>query len=341
VVCKVPLTLARLSELLGADYRGDGSVEISAVASLENARPGQLGFLSDSRYRKFLAVTKASAVIVSLEDAGNCSVPVLISNNVYSSYARAAALLEPEISTKQGVDASAVVDPAAKIADSAWIAAHCVIGAGAIIHGSVQIGPGCVIGEGVEIGEHSRLVARVTVMHHVAIGQRALLHPGVVIGSDGFGMAMENGSWIKIPQLGGVKIGNDVEIGANSTVDRGALDDTVIEDGVKIDNQVQVAHNVRIGAHTAIAGCVGISGSTHIGQYCTLAGGVGLVGHLELTDHVHVTAMSMVTHSISRPGTYSSGTPLMRNSLWRKSAVRFKKLDDLFRRLSRLEKVTK
>ncbi len=335
------LTIARLSELLGIDYQGDGATEINAIASLENARSGQLGFLSDRRHRKFLATTKASAVIISPKDVGICPVPALISDNVYTSYARAAALLEPVIDKPYGIDDSAIIDPAAEIAESAWIGPQTVIGAGAVIHESVQVGPGCIIGDGVEIGSSSQLVARVTLMHQVSIGQRVLLHPGVVIGSDGFGMAMEKGRWIKIPQLGSVKLGDDVEIGANSTVDRGALDDTVIGDGVKIDNQVQIAHNVRIGAHTAIAGCVGISGSTAIGQYCTLAGGVGVVGHLELTDHVHITAMSMVTHSISEPGTYSSGTSLMRNSIWRKSAVRFKKLDKLFRRLYSLEKATK
>ena len=331
-------SLARLAELLGADCQGDGCIEINAVASLEHAQPGQLGFLADRRYRKFLDTTRASAVIVSPEDASSCSVPVLISDNVYTSYAKAAALLAPEACARQGIDSAAVVDSTAIIADSAWVGPFSTIGAGAVIHDDVQIGPGCVIGDSVDIGAHSHLVARVTVLHHVSIGQRSILHPGVVIGSDGFGMARERDRWIKIPQLGGVKIGDDVEIGANSCIDRGALDDTVIEDGVKIDNQVQVAHNVHIGAHTAIAGCVGISGSTRIGQYCTLAGGVGVVGHLELTDHVHVTGMTMVTHSISEPGIYSSGTSIMPNSLWRRNAVRFRKLDDLFRRLRSLEK---
>lgn len=330
--------LARLAELLDTDYHGDGSIEINAVASLENAQPGQLGFLADRRYRKFLDTTRASAVIVSPEDASSCPVPALISDNVYASYAKAAALLAPEACTRQGIDSAAVVDSTARIADSAWVGPFSTIGSDTVIHDDVQIGPGCVIGDSVEIGAHSQLVARVTVLHHVSIGLRSVLHPGVVIGSDGFGMAREQDRWIKIPQLGGVTIGNDVEIGANSSIDRGALDDTVIEDGVKIDNQVQIAHNVRIGAHTAIAGCVGISGSARIGQYCTLAGGVGVVGHLELTDHVHVTGMTMVTHSISEPGIYSSGTSIMPNSLWRRNAVRFRKLDDLFRRLRRLEK---
>ncbi|MEE9422019.1 MAG: UDP-3-O-(3-hydroxymyristoyl)glucosamine N-acyltransferase [Gammaproteobacteria bacterium] len=332
-------TVAKLADVLGIDYRGDGSVEINSVASLESAHSGQLGFLSDSRHRKYLAVTKAAAVIVKPEDADDCSLPTLISHNVYASYAHAVALLMPETVSKQGIDASAVVDSSATISGSAWIGPQTVIGAGAVIHDDVQIGPGCIIGDGVEIGNHCQLIARVTVINHATIGQRVLLHPGVVIGSDGFGMAEENGKWIKIPQRGRVRIGGDVEIGANTTVDRGALDDTVIEEGVKIDNQVQVAHNVYIGAHTAIAGCVGISGSVSIGQHCTLAGGVGIAGHLKITDHVHVTAMSVVTRSIAEPGVYSAGTPLMRTSLWRKNAVRFKKLDDLYRRFRKLEKV--
>jgi UDP-3-O-[3-hydroxymyristoyl] glucosamine N-acyltransferase len=332
-------TVAKLSDLLGIDYRGDGSIEISSVASLENAGPGQLGFLSDNRYRKHLATTKASAVIIKPEAAGACSIPALISDNVYASYAQAVTLLMPDRVSNQGVDASAVVDSSAVISDSAWIGPQSVIGAGAVIHDNAQIGPSCVIGDGVEIGNHCQLIARVTVINCSTIGQRVLLHPGVVIGSDGFGMARENGQWIKIPQRGRVQIGNDVEIGANTTIDRGALDDTVIDDGVKIDNQVQVAHNVYIGAHTAIAGCVGISGSVHIGQQCTLAGGVGVAGHLEIADHVHVTAMSMVTRSIKEPGVYSAGMPLMHTNLWRKNAVRFKRLDDLYRRLRKLEKV--
>lgn len=337
----MPLTVAQLSELLGIAYQGDGSIEISAVASLENARPGQLGFLSDHRYRNHLLTTKASAVIVAPEDVGDCPATVLISRNVYSSYARAAVLLSPEIPIKQGIDPAAIVDVSAQIADSAWIGPQSVIDAGAIIRDHVQIGPGCVIAAGVELGEHSILVARVTVLHNVTIGKRVLLHPGAVVGSDGFGMANEEGRWVKIPQAGGVRIGDDVDIGANSTIDRGALDDTIIEEGVKIDNQVQVAHNVVIGAHTAIAGCVGISGSARIGKYCMLAGGVGVVGHIEIADHVHITAMSMVTHSIGKPGTYSAGTPLMQNNLWLKSAIRFKKLDGLYRRLCKLEKTVK
>lgn len=203
----------------------------------------------------------------------------------------------------------------------------------------VQIGPGCVIGEGVTIGEDSRLVANVTVCSGTRIGRRALIHPGAVIGSDGFRLANDHGVWVKIPQIGGVRIGDDVEIGANTTIDRGALEDTVIEDGVKLDNLIQIGHNVQIGAHSAIAGCAGISGSAKIGRRCMIAGAVGIAGHLEIADDVYVTAMSRVSKSLTEPGVYSSGTPIQPNHLWHRNSVRFKQLDDMAQRLKALEKI--
>ncbi|MDQ2695806.1 MAG: UDP-3-O-(3-hydroxymyristoyl)glucosamine N-acyltransferase, partial [Pseudomonadota bacterium] len=202
----------------------------------------------------------------------------------------------------------------------------------------VFVGPVCVVGEGAVLGEATRLMANVTVCHGVRLGRRVLVHPGAVIGSDGFGLANDAGRWIKIPQLGGVVIGDDVEIGANTTIDRGALDDTVIEEGVKLDNQIQVAHNVHIGAHTAVAGCVGIAGSARIGRHCTQAGGVGVAGHLEIADHVHVTGMSMVTESITAPGVYSSGLGVEPGRVWKKIRVHLRHLDDLARRVAALEK---
>jgi UDP-3-O-[3-hydroxymyristoyl] glucosamine N-acyltransferase len=276
--------------------------------------------------------------VLSSRDAGDSPVPVLVSDNPYACYARAARLLYPQEKPRSGIHPSAIVDEAAQIDPSAWIGANTVVAADAKIGPSVQIGPGCIIGAKVQIGEGSQLVARVTILAEAHIGRRAIIHPGVVIGSDGFGLAEVEGRWEKVPQLGSVRIGDDVEIGANTTVDRGSVEDTVIEEGVKIDNQVQVAHNVFIGAQTAIAACVGICGSTRIGSYCTLAGGVGVLGHLEIADHVHVTGMSMVTRSLSEPGTYSAGTPLMGNRQWRRNAVRIKQLDRLTRRVSRLEK---
>lgn len=331
------LTLAQLAERLGAVLRGDGSAEISGVAPLTEARPGNVSFLANPRYRRYLAATRASAVILAEADAAGAGTAVLISDNPYAAYAQAVALLHPPAGHAPGIHAAAVVDATAVVDASASVGPGSVIEAGAHIGAGVCVGPGCVIGAGVHIGAGSHLVARVTVLAAARIGARAVLHPGAVIGGDGFGLARVGERWEKIPQIGSVRIGDDVEIGANTTVDRGALGDTVIEDGVKIDNQVQVAHNVHIGAHTAIAACVGISGSTRIGRHCTLAGGVGVVGHLEIADNVHVTGMSMVMHSLPRAGTYSAGTPLMENRRWRRNAVRIKQLDELSRRLRDIE----
>jgi UDP-3-O-[3-hydroxymyristoyl] glucosamine N-acyltransferase len=332
------LTLAQLAEQLNVELRGDSGVRVSAVAPLQQGCSGALSFLANPKYRRYLKTTKAAVVVLSEQDAADSPVPVLVSDNPYACYARAVRILYPLEAAPKGVHPAAVVDPEAHVDPEAWIDAGSVITADAHIGPSVQIGPGCIVGNGVVIEEGSQLVARVTVLAAAHIGKRVTLHPGVVVGSDGFGMAQSEGHWVKVPQLGSVRIGDDVDIGANTTIDRGALQDTVIEAGVKIDNQVQVGHNVFIGAHTAIAGCVGISGSTRVGRYCTLAGGVGLVGHVEIADNVHITAMSMVTHSINKPGTYSAGTPLTKNSLWRRNAVRIKQLDTLARRVSFIEK---
>ena len=332
------LTLGELAQQLGVELRGDPAVRLSGVATLRGARAGELSFLANPRYRKQLATTRASAVVLAQADAPHCPVATLVANNPYACYARAARLLYPQAALTPGIHPTAVVGPQARVDASASIGAHCVVEAGAVIGPRVYLGPRCLIGAGVSIDADSRLLAAVTVLAAARIGRRVVLHPGVVIGSDGFGMAWDDDHWEKVPQLGSVRIADDVDIGANTTVDRGSLDDTVIEAGVKIDNQVQVAHNVVIGAHTAIAGCVGISGSARIGRHCTLAGGVGVVGHLEICDHVQVTGMSMVTRSIRQPGTYSAGTPLMPNAQWRRNAVTMKHLDALARRIRALEK---
>jgi len=334
------LTLGQLARQLGAELRGDPELRVSGVATLQRAQAGELSFLANPRYRRHLATTRAGAVVLAQADAAACPVAALVAANPYACYARAARLLYPEPPLLPGIHPSAVVDGAARIDPTASIGPHAVIEAGADIGPRVRVGPRCVIGAGVSIGADSRLLAAVTVLAAARIGRRVILHPGVVIGSDGFGMAWDDGCWERVPQLGSVRIGDDVDIGANTTVDRGALEDTVIGQGVKIDNQVQVAHNVMIGAHTAIAGCVGISGSARIGSHCTLAGGVGVVGHLEICDNVHVTGMSMVTRSISEPGSYSAGTPLMPNAQWRRNAVTMKHLDALARRVRALEKAS-
>jgi UDP-3-O-[3-hydroxymyristoyl] glucosamine N-acyltransferase len=335
------LTLGELAAQVGAELHGDAACRIDCVAPLDRARPGAIAFLNNPRFRRHLADTAASAVILRQEDLVDCSVPALVSANPHLTYARVAALLYPLPPMRRGVHSGAVVEADSQVAASAWIGPHSVVESGAVIDEDVFIGPGCVIGARARIGAGSRLEARVTVCHDVRIGKRALIYPGAVIGSDGFGLAGDAGTWVRVPQLGTVSIGDDVEIGANTTIDRGALDDTVIEDGVKLDNQIQVAHNVRIGAHTAIAGCVGIAGSATIGKRCTVGGGVGIAGHLEIADDVHLTGMTFVTKSITEPGLYSSGMPAETNKQWHRSIARYRKLDEMAARIKALEEGSK
>lgn len=331
-------TLAELAEKTGVAVQGDGSVVIERVATLQNADTGSISFLANPRYRRYLKDTRASAVVVASDDASACLTPALLSDNPYATYARVAALLYPLRPARSGIHPSAFVADDAVLANDAWIGPMSVVESGAVVGSGVQIGAGCVIGENVNVGAHSHLVANVTLYAGIRIGERALIHAGVVVGSDGFGIADDAGRWVKVPQVGSVVIGNDVEIGANTSIDCGALEDTVLEDGVKLDNQIQVGHNVRIGAHTAIAGCVGIAGSARIGKHCAIGGGAGILGHLELADYVQVTAMSLVTKSISEPGTYSSGVPVQAKKDWHKTYARMSQLDTMVRRIRELEK---
>jgi len=329
--------LAEIARHIGAEIRGDKDCIIHGLAPLERATAGELSFLAGSeRYRKYLAGTRASAVILSAQHAPHCPSTALIVADPELAYARAATLLTAQ-PAKQGIHPTAWVSPQAQVDPSAWIGPQCVVEANASLGPNVHLGSGCVIETDVSIGANSRLLAQVTVCHGSIIGQRALIHPGAVIGSDGFGLANNQGVWIKIPQLGQVRIGDDVEIGANTTIDRGALDDTIIEEGVKLDNQIQVAHNVHIGAHTAIAGCVGIAGSARIGQRCRIGGGVGIAGHLEITDDVTVTGMSLVSKSIRTAGVYSSSVPAEPVAIWNKHLARLRRLGSLQVRLTTLE----
>ena len=334
-------TLGQLAEHVGGRVHGEADCQINGVATLQNAKAGDISFLANPRYTRFLASTAASAVIVGDDYRDACPANALVVADPYLSYAQIATLLNPPAVMPQGCHPTAVVAEGSSVDSSAWIGPHSVIEEDVEIGAGVMVGPGCVIGYGSRIGAGSRLVANVTVCHGSRLGKRVVLHPGVVIGSDGFGLANDGGNWVKVPQLGGVIIGDDVDIGANTTVDRGALDDTIIEHGVKLDNQIQVAHNVYIGAHTAIAGCTGIAGSARIGARCTIGGGVGIVGHTEISDDVHITGMSFVAHSIRKPGVYSSGTPLEANREWRRNYARFHQLDDMARRLRRLEAALK
>jgi len=327
--------LSELADRFGLELRGSDT-RITGVGTLERAGPGQIGFLANPAYRRQLAGTAASAVVLRAADADACPTPCLIAKDPYVSFARIAALFEVQARALPGIHPSAVIDAGARIAGSASIGPQACIGPGCVVGEYAVIGPGCVLGEDCEVGEACELLARVTLVTRVRLGRRVRIHPGAVIGAEGFGLAMDAGRWIKVPQLGGVRIGDDCEIGANTTIDRGAIEDTVLEEDVRLDNQIQVGHNVFIGAHTAMAGCAAIAGSARVGRYCLIGGGVGIVGHIEICDKVMVTARSLVTHSITEPGEYSSGTPLQPSRDWRRNAARFKQLDRLARKIAAL-----
>ena len=325
---------AEIAGRFGLELRGDPSLRISSVATLAGATAGQLAFLANPRYRAQLAGSAASAVVMRAADAEGHAGTALISEDPYVAFAKVAALFDPPAPLQPGIHASAAVDTDAEIDPQAQVGPFVSIGARSRVAAGAVIGPGCVIGEDCEIGEGCRLVARVTLVRRVRLGRRVLVHPGAVLGADGFGLAMDAGRWTKVPQQGGVVVGDDCEIGANTTIDRGAIEDTVLEEDVRLDNQIQIGHNVRIGAHTAMAGCAAVAGSATIGRYCLVGGAAGILGHLEICDRVMITAMSLVTNSIREPGEYSSGTPLMPNREWRKSAARFKQLDTLARQVN-------
>jgi UDP-3-O-[3-hydroxymyristoyl] glucosamine N-acyltransferase len=335
------VTLKELGQLLGATTKGDASLEITSVATLEKAIQGQLSFLANSKYRAQLEATQASAVLLSEKEANGYSGNALIVSDPYVGFARVAQLLDTTPKVASGIHASAQIDPSAIIGDGVAIGANAVIGANVILGENVQIGPGCVVGEASIIGSDSRLWANVTVYHNIHIGHNCIIHSGSVIGSDGFGYANERGNWIKIPQTGGVRIGNHVEIGACTSIDRGALSHTEIHDGVIIDNQIQIAHNVVIGQNTAMAGGSIIAGSTEIGKYCIIGGNSAIAGHLTIADGVHISGGTNVTSIIRDKGVYSSATVAMENKLWRRNTVRFRHLDELFNRVKDLEKNVK
>ncbi|MWJ27341.1 UDP-3-O-(3-hydroxymyristoyl)glucosamine N-acyltransferase [Halomonas sp. ZH2S] len=336
------LTLADIARHLDATLVGDGGQAIRGLATLKDAEPDEVAFVANRAYLKDLPSTRAAAVLLHPEHGKTCPVPRLEMENPYLGYAKLSQLFDPvPARDRPGVHPSAIVAEDVTLGAEVCIGPHAVVEAGVVLEAKVVIGSGSVVGADTMIGEETRLYPNVTVCHGVVIGKRVILHSGCVIGGDGFGFAHDGARWHKIAQLGGVVLGDDVEVGSCSSIDRGALGDTVIGDDVKIDSQVQIAHNVRIGEHSALAGCVGIAGSTQVGRHCMLGGGVGLSGHLTICDGVQVTGMSLVTNSIHEPGVYSSGTGSMNNAQWRKNAVRFKQLDDIAKRLSRLEKRTR
>lgn len=322
------IALGELAVRFGCELRGDPDVAVDHVAPLSSAGAGAISFLANPRLAGQLTGSRATAVVLDPANAAACPAAVLITAYPHALYARIAALLYPAPPLRPGVHPNAIVEPSAQIDASAEVGPLTVIGAEARIGPRCLIAAGCILGRGVQLGADTRLAARVTLEWGVRVGERVLIHSGVVIGADGFGLAREGERWIKVPQVGSVVIGDDVEIGANTTIDRGAIDDTVIHEGVKLDNQIQVGHNVHIGAHTAIAGCTGIAGSTRIGARCMIAGAVGIGGHLEIGDDVVITGMAAVSHSIKEPGVYSSLIPVEPVRRWRRIVARLKLLAD-------------
>ena len=331
-------TLAEIAKISGAVLDGDPGKVIKGVSTLAMAKPGDVSFLSNRRYVRFLKTTQASAIILSADYRDDCETDALVCDDPYLAFARVLRHMHPQKTYPGSVHASAIIAEKCDIASSAHVAANVVIEKACVVEDDVYLGPGCVLGENVRIGQGTRLAANVTINEGVIIGKNCILHSGVVIGADGFGIAREDDKWVKIPQVGGVQIGDEVEIGANTTIDRGAIADTVIEDGVKLDNQIQVGHGARIGAHTAIAGCVGIAGSAIIGKRCMIGGLSAISGHIEIADDVTITGMSGVSNSIKSAGVYSAGIPVSDNRVWRRNIARFRNLDDIARRLIKLEK---
>ena len=321
-----------------ADRRGvaAGGVTVARVATLESATPDAISFLANPLYRSRLATTRAGAVVLDESAAGDCPVPCLVTDNPYARYAEIAAFLHPAPVPKPGIDVDASVDGTAEVHPGAAVGPRAVVGARSRLAEGVVIGPGAVVGAGVTIGPGTRIAPLASVLDGVTIGARCIVHSGAVIGADGFGFAEDGGRWIKVPQLGSVTIGDDVEVGANTTVDRGTIENTVIEDGVKLDNLVQIAHNVRVGAHTVMAAMSGAAGSTKIGRRCMVGGGVVMVGHLTICDDVMFTFRSVVTKSVSEPGAYGGSLPAEEASKWRRNAARFRQLDAMHERLKAL-----
>jgi UDP-3-O-[3-hydroxymyristoyl] glucosamine N-acyltransferase len=328
--------IEELGERFGLEPRGDGSAVIRGVASLAHARRDELAFLANPRYARDLAGTHAGVVVLAAKHASASPVPVLIATDPYLAYARIAALFDTPPACTPGIHTSSVVADGARIDPTASIGPGCVIEAGVSIEAGAILGPGCVVGPHCTVGAQARLIANVTLVTRVVLGQRVLIHPGAVIGADGFGIARGPDGWVKVPQRGGVRIGADCEIGANTTIDRGTFEDTVLEPDVRLDNQIQIGHNVHIGAHTALAGCAAIAGSARIGRDCLIGGGAGILGHIDVAYGVTVTATSLVTHPIRKPGVYSSVMPIAEHRAWRRNAARMRQLDQMARRIASL-----
>jgi len=332
------ITLSELAARTGATLEGDGATLILRVATLESAGPGTIAFLANPKYRDQLAQTRAAAVILAPNLVGRTDLPRLVSGDPYVTYAKVAAILHPPVAQAPGIHAAAVVSAKARIPASATVGANAVLGDDVVVGERARIGAGTVLGDAVTIGEDVLLHANVTVYDRCVIGARSIVHSGAVIGADGFGMAEEAGIWLKIPQVGRVVLGTDVEVGANTTIDRGAIDDTVLEDDVKLDNQIQVGHNCRIGAHTAIAGCTGIAGSARIGRNVQIGGAAMIGGHLSIPDNTIVAGGTTVISTIKTPGMYNGSFPQMTHREWTYAASHVRKLRSLADRVAELER---
>lgn len=330
-------SLRELTSLLGGNITGDPDTWISRVGTLENADGRSISFLTGDRFLQQLKNTRARAVILSSAHQNATDLPCIVCGNPYAYFARVSALLNPVALPAAGVHQSASVAPSVALGANVSIGPNAVVGENVHVGDDVVIGANCFVGEGVTIGNASRLHPNITIYNGCQLGARSILHAGVVIGADGFGIALDDGRWVKVPQIGRVIIGDDVEIGANTTIDRGAIDDTVIADGVKLDNLIQIAHNVHVGAHTAIAACTGIAGSVHIGCRCQIGGAVGIAGHLTITDDVNISAKTLITKSITEPGTYTGAYPFEVNRTWRRNAAQIRHLDELVKTVKRLE----
>ena len=330
-------SLGDLVARFGGEVAGDPEVRVWHVATLENAGPGAIAFFANARYRSQLHTTRAAAVIISPAAREDIQIARIVCENPYAYFARVSLLLNPPRATRPGIHATAAVDADASVHPGAEIGAYAVVSRGARVGEGTVIGAGAYIGEDVQVGRDSRIHALVAIYQHCVLGDRVVVHSGAVIGADGFGIAVEEERWVKVPQIGGVRVGDDVEIGAATTIDRGAIEDTVIEDGVKLDNQIQIAHNVRIGAHTAIAACTGIAGSVHIGRHCRIGGAVGIAGHVHIADRVEISGHTAVTKSIDKPGVYSGVYPFEPNREWRRNASQLRHLAEIVRRVAALE----
>ncbi|RUO25418.1 UDP-3-O-(3-hydroxymyristoyl)glucosamine N-acyltransferase [Aliidiomarina minuta] len=331
------VTLADLASHIGASVRGDASYQVNRLATLASATAEQVSFLANEKYRSQLADTGAGAVIMHPDADDGRARNALLTTNPYLGYAKVAQLLDTSPKRAQDIHPTAVISAQANLGKNVAVGAHAVIESGAHIADNVVIGAQCFVGENVEIGEGSRLFPQVTLYHNVVLGKGCTVHSSSTIGADGFGWATENGKWVKIPQLGRVIVGDNVDIGANSSIDRGALDDTIIGSGCIIDNLVQIGHNVVLGEGTAIAGQAGIAGSTRIGKNCLIGGQAGLGGHIEIADNVQLHGQAMVTKSIDKAGVYASGNPVAPQGEWAKTGVRYRQLPDLFKRVKALE----